>query len=130
MSVTPRQQVPEIDLEIVGGGRFVLSRQTPRNFTMVVVYRGIHCPICKSYLSDLNRRAEEFDNLGVRVIAVTSDNAERAAKAKSDWKLDKIDVGYNMPIALGREWGLYVSKGLSDQEPGGIYPARSIPGGS
>jgi peroxiredoxin len=117
MSVTPRQQVPEIDLEIVGGGRFVLSQQTPRNFIMVVVYRGIHCPICKSYLSDLNRRAEEFDNLGVRVIAVTSDNAERAVKAKNDWKLDKLDVAYNMPIALGREWGLYVSKGLSDQEP-------------
>lgn len=117
MTVTPRQIVPDIALETVGGSRFVLSEQTPQAFTMVVVYRGLHCPICKNYLSDLNRRIDEFAALGVRAIAVTSDNAERAEKAKNDWKLDRLDIAYDMPISLGREWGLYVSKALSDQEP-------------
>lgn len=117
MSVTPRQIVPDIALDIVGGGRFVLSEQTPKAFTMIVVYRGLHCPICKTYLSDLNKRIDEFDALGVRAIAVTSDNAERAEKVKNDWKLDRLDIAYGMPIDLGREWGLYVSTAHNDKEP-------------
>tara|TARA_R110002110_G_scaffold314364_2_gene527547 strand:- start:4442 stop:4954 length:513 start_codon:yes stop_codon:yes gene_type:complete len=138
MSVTPRQTVPDIDLELAGGGRFVLSEQKASAFTMIVVYRGLHCPICKSYLSDLNRRIEEFGELGVRAIAVTSDSAERAEKAKNDWKLDKLDIACNMLIDAGREWGLYVSRGISDQEPAeflepGLFlvsPDRSLYAGS
>ncbi len=117
MTVIPKQLVPDLDLKLVGGGQFVLSEQKPTNFSLVVVYRGLHCPICKGYLAELNRRIEEFDKLGVRTIAVTSDNAERAGKAKTDWALDKLDIAYDMPISLGREWGLYVSTAISDQEP-------------
>lgn len=117
MTVQPRKPTPDLDLPLVGGGRFVLSAQTPGSFTMLVVYRGLHCPICKGYLADLNRRFEEFSALGVTPVAISSDNAERATEAKVNWKLDKLPVAYEMSIAQGRQWGLSVSHALSDNEP-------------
>ena len=51
----PRQPVPSLDLPLVGGGTWSLAEQKPENFTMVVFYRGYHCPICSRYLGDLNR---------------------------------------------------------------------------
>ncbi len=117
MTLRARTTVPDLDLPTAGGGRFVLSEQKPKSFTMVVVYRGLHCPICKSYLGDLNRRAEEFAALGVIPVAVTSDNAERAEEAKTKWGLDKLPLAYGMTIADGRAWGLSVSRGITDKEP-------------
>lgn len=115
--VKPRLPVPELDLPLVGGGRFSLSREQSTGFTMIVVYRGLHCPICKTYLRDLNGKLADFTAAGVGAVAVTSDTSERAATAKTDWGLDKLRVASDMPIVLGRKWGLYVSRGISDKEP-------------
>ena len=40
----PRQPAPKLDVELVGGENWSLSAQNPQNFTMIVVYRGFHCP--------------------------------------------------------------------------------------
>lgn len=115
--IKPRLAVPELDLPLVGGGRFSLAAEKPAAFTMIVVYRGLHCPICRTYLHDLNGKIGEFGAAGVSAVAVTSDGAERATKAKTQWELDKLRLAYDMPIELGRKWGLFVSKGISDKEP-------------
>ncbi len=115
--VKPRLSVPGLDLPLVGGGRFSLREERPTNFTMIVVYRGLHCPICKTYLRELNDRLSDFEALGVSVVAVTSDPAERAEKAKVEWGLDSLRVAHDLSVELGRKWGLYVSRGISDKEP-------------
>ena len=117
MSLKSRVTVPNLDLPLAGGGRFNLAEQKPAAFTMLVVYRGLHCPICKGYLNDLNRKMGDFEQAGVIAVAATSDNAERAEKAKLDWKLDRLPLAYDMPIDIGREWGLSVSKAIGDAEP-------------
>ncbi len=48
----PRQPVPSLDVPTVGGGTWSLSGQTPEKFTMIVFYRGLHCPICSLYLGE------------------------------------------------------------------------------
>ncbi|MBI1330961.1 MAG: redoxin domain-containing protein [Alphaproteobacteria bacterium] len=115
--IKPRLTVPGLDLPLVGGHRFSLSAEKPAAFTMIVVYRGLHCPICETYLRDLNGKIEEFQAQGVSVVAVTSDGIERAEKAKSEWGLDKLRLAYDLPIELGRKWGLFVSRGISEKEP-------------
>lgn len=115
--IKPRHPVPELNLPLVGGDRFSTSTEQNKSFTLIVVYRGLHCPICKTYLRDLNARAADFSAAGVGTIAVSSDTAERAAKAKTDWGLDALRVASDMPIAAGRAWGLFVSRGISDKEP-------------
>ena len=113
----PNQPIPALDVPLVGGGRFRLPGGHPLLFTMVVFYRGYHCPICKTYLRDLDERFAEFEKLGVAAIAVTSDSEDRATKTVVEWELAKLPVGYGLGIEAGRAWGLFVSNAISDKEP-------------
>lgn len=117
MALKPRQPAPPLEVKTVGGGTWTLKDATPTAFTMVVVYRSLHCPICKTYLGDLEAKLPEFARRGVETIAVSVDTAERAAKAKSEWGLANLKLGYGLPIATARDWGLFVSHAQKDSEP-------------
>ena len=104
-------------LALVGGDSWRLGANPPKNFTMLVVYRGLHCPICKGYLNVLDGKLGAFASLGVEVVAASSDIAEKAAKTKTDWGLAALPLAYGLPIAKARDWGLYVSKAIKDTEP-------------
>lgn len=117
MTLKPRQPVPDLDLPLAASGRFSLKTEKPDAFTMLVFYRGLHCPICKTYLADLETKLGAFREAGVSATAVTSDPQDRAEQAKKEWGLQNLPIAYAMPIALGREWGLSVSNGISDKEP-------------
>jgi peroxiredoxin len=98
----PRKPVPTLEFDTVGGGRWSLAAQKPQNFTMVVFYRGLHCPVCRRYTS-------EFDKRGVSTCMTSTDSRERAAEAKEKWGLPNLTVGYGVSIDKAREWGLYIS---------------------
>lgn len=117
MTFKPRQPVPGLDLPLAGGGRFLLKSEKPDAFTMLVFYRGLHCPICKAYLADLDAKVSAFAETGVTAVAVTSETRDRAEQAKTEWALPNLRLAYAMPITLGREWGLSVSNGISEKEP-------------
>ena len=105
----PRQPVPELEVATVGGGTWRLNENPPETFTLVVFYRGLHCPICGNYMRDLARRAPELAELGVDVVVISGDSEERAAKAKADWGIEELTVGYGLSLDKAREWGLFIS---------------------
>ncbi len=107
----PRRPVPSLSVATVDGGQWTLADQHPEHFTLVVVYRGLHCPICAAYLRDLDARLPEFARRGVSVVAISSDDAARAATAKEKWKLGNVTVGWGLDLDTARRWGLYISSG-------------------
>jgi len=109
MSIKPRQPVPALEFNLVGGGRWSLAEQTPQNFTMVVFYRGFHCPICRRYTTELNNMIADYDKRGVSTVITSTDPKDRAEQAKAQWGLPNLKVGYGVSIDKAREWGLYVS---------------------
>jgi len=109
MRLIPRQPVPALEFDTLEGGRWKLAEQKPGNFTMVVFYRGLHCPICRRYTSELNGLAGEFAKRGVGIVLASTDTKERAAEASQKWGLPDLTVGYGVSIEKAREWGLYVS---------------------
>ncbi len=109
MTMKPRQPVPTLEFDTVGGEHWSLAAQKPQNFTMVVFYRGLHCPICRKYTSELNGMIEDYDKRGISSVITSTDPKERAEQAKSQWGLPKLTVGYGVSIEKAREWGLYVS---------------------
>ena len=117
MTIKPSQPAPELDVATLDGERFRLSERSPDAFTMIVFYRGHHCPICKPYLRDLDRKLEEFETFGVDVIAVSTDTEERAARSKEEWELGRLTIGYRLEVAKAREWGLFISRGIKESEP-------------
>lgn len=105
----PRQSVPDLAIDLVGGGRWRLAEQRPENFTLIVFYRGRHCPQCQRQLVDLNRKMSEFARRGVDAIAISTDTRDRAEDAKTAWGLDSVPIGYGLPLWAARGWGLFVS---------------------
>ena len=119
----PRQPVPSLNVPTVGGETWQLGDQTPENFTLVVFYRGFHCPICATYLGDLEKKLDEFEKRGVSVVAISSDSRERAERSKNEWGLENLTVGYGLELGKAREWGLYISASRGKTSAGVDEPA-------
>lgn len=85
------------------------------NWRVLVVYRGKHCPRCKTYLNILNGLLGEFSASHITVAAVSADPAEKAqaSTAENGWKFP---VAYGMTIAQMKALGLYISEPRSPQE--------------
>ena len=114
--LTPGQMTPALTLPLAGGGTWDLAAQTPALLSMIVVYRGYHCPVCKGYLQKLNALAADFAAQVVSLVAVSMDSAERAASAKAEWALDHLPIAYGMSEATAQAWGLWVSASIKEAE--------------
>ena len=119
----PRKPVPALEFDLVDGGHWSLAAQKPQNFTMVVFYRGLHCPVCQRYTSELNGMIEDYNKRGVSTVITSTDSKERAAEAKRKWGLPNLTVGYGMTIEKAREWGLFVSTSRGQTSAGIEEPA-------
>jgi len=115
--IKPRTKVPEIDVDLVNDTQWKLSEQTPENFTMVVFYRGKHCPICKKYLEELQSKLDKFTNRGVNVIGISANTEKLGKETYDSWDIPDIPIGFEFSIEKAREFGLFISKGISDEEP-------------
>lgn len=124
MALKPKQPTPALDLPLTAGGRFNLQEQSPQAFTMLVFYRGLHCPACKAYLQELSETLSQFTDIGVSPVAISADGAERAKQSYSEWGLGDLPVAYDLSIDAARAWGLFVSEAIKDGEP----PVFSEPG--
>ncbi len=116
-NVLPRKEVPELTVDTVNGMIWNLRDQKPKNFTLVVFYRGLHCPVCKSYLEELNSKIDKFRDRGVNVICISTNSASLAEKTATEWDIEKLTLGYEFPIENAREWDLYISDAINDKEP-------------
>lgn len=105
----PRQPAPALAVDTLAHGRFDLQAARPERFTLLCFYRGLHCPICATYLKDLERLAPEFAARGVEAIAISSDGAERAGEMAKKVGASALRIGYGLPLPKAREWGLYIS---------------------
>lgn len=108
----PRQAVPALRVQTLDHGTYELSAETPKALSLVVFYRGLHCPICGLYLKDLDSKLAAFAENGVDAIAISSDTAQRAREAHGSWKLEHLRVGYGLDTETAKAWGLYFSNGI------------------
>ncbi|PEN13303.1 alkyl hydroperoxide reductase [Longibacter salinarum] len=119
MPTTPRsrQSAPALSFPTIGGGNWSLQDQSPENFTLIVFYRGLHCPVCKSYLETLSDVQSDYADLGVEMAAVSMDTKSRARKTRMDWGIGDYPLGYNLDLETANAWGLYLSEGIKEGEP-------------
>lgn len=120
----PRQPVPALSVPTTAGTIWTLNAAPPAGFTMVVFYRGLHCPICGRYLAEIEARLDEFLQRGVEVAAISADPPERAAESLTKWKLSRLALGHSLPLEVARRWGLYISRGRV--RPGAALPEPAL----
>ncbi|MBU1253576.1 peroxiredoxin-like family protein [Qipengyuania sp. DY56-A-20] len=124
--LTPATTAPDLDLPLTIDARFVLSDQRPDAFTMLVFYRGSHCPICKRYLTQLGGRLEEFTRRGINVFAVSMDSPERAASAHKEWDTRDLPLAHSLSEDQARQWGLFLSQARPDSEEPEVFSEPAL----
>ena len=106
--------MPKMSLAKVGGGTADIGGKRDK-WQAVVVYRGLHCPLCKRYLTTLNSLVEGFHAINTEVIAVSADPKEKAETEKQELDLG-FEVAYDLSQDQMRALGLYISNPRSPQE--------------
>lgn len=105
----PRQTTPNLSLPTLDHGIFDLAKDTSERGTVICFYRGLHCPICATYLTELEKRVADFAERGVKTIAVSSDGQERARAMADKIGAEALRFAYDLPLPVAKEWGLYIS---------------------
>ncbi|MGR3661237.1 MAG: redoxin domain-containing protein [Paracoccaceae bacterium] len=97
------------------GGGAVAVGGVRENWTLLVVYRGKHCPRCKKYLNILNGMRDQWRNAGFDIVVVSADTKEKA-------EADLEEFGWGFDLAYGllegqmSTLGLYVTEPMSPSE--------------
>lgn len=114
--ITAGSPFPAVSTAKLGGGTLELGKpQGGHDWQMVVVYRGKHCPMCTTYLKDLNAKLPDFHNLGIDVVAVSADPQDKA-QDQIDLVNPDFAVGYDLSVDQMQQLGLYVSHPRSSEE--------------
>lgn len=117
---------PKTDVAGLGGAAITLGAPAGgHDWQMVVVYRGLHCPLCKNYLSKLQELEPDLNALGVDVVAVSGDPQEKA-QAFADEKDLSIAMGYGLSVDQMKTLGLYISEPRSAQETDRPFPEPAV----
>jgi len=95
------------------------------DWMMIVVYRGVHCPLCTMYLNKLEGLIAGLADIGVDVAAVSADSREQL-----EAHLEKLDVNYPFYYGLTLEQmtalGLYISVPRSEKETDHLFPEPGV----
>lgn len=91
--VKPADKFPDIDFNLVGGGTRKIQDWTGK-WAMLIVYRGNHCPRCKSYVAKLQTLAKAYADRGVELLLASTD-PESVAQRTID------ENGWTLPVAYG-----------------------------
>ncbi len=119
----PRKKTPGLSVNLVGGGTFNLETDGLTRGTVVCFYRGLHCPICATYLGELERLSGEFAERGVATIGVSSDGEDRAKDMADKIGAKDLRIGYGLGLDVAKDWGLYISAGIGKTSIGIEEPA-------
>lgn len=105
----PRQKTPDLSVQTLDHGQFDLSSDNSERGTVICFYRGLHCPICANYLTELEKRVSDFAERGVSTIAISSDGEERTRAMADKISAKGLRFGYDLGLDTARKWGLYIS---------------------
>ncbi|MGV8858655.1 redoxin domain-containing protein [Rhodoglobus sp.] len=121
MTILPRTLVPALSLPVVQGGTtddLALGSGVDGRFTLIVFYRGLHCPLCRKQLREIDDSMDELREAGVgRVVAISMDTLKRATISVDDWELTQLPIAHGLTEEQARQWGLFISSGFKKGEP-------------
>lgn len=112
----PGEDVESLRLNLINGTAWALEDQK-HDWNIIVVYRGLHCPVCKSQLQGLKGQIDAFAEADIGVVAVSMDTFEKANQSHKDWSLDSLPIGYELTRDVAESFGLYLSDAINDEEP-------------
>lgn len=106
--------IAPLHLPKLGGGDMIIGG--PRsNWSLVVIYRGKHCPRCKKYLNILSDMQQKWTDAGFDILVASADPVEKAQADQDEFGW-KFDLGHDLSEEQMAALGLYVTEPLSEAE--------------
>jgi peroxiredoxin len=108
---------PSLEISTLSDGNVTLGKPNQKrgDWQLIVVYRGKHCPICKSYLTELNGMLDDFGAINVDVLAISADPQEKAKVSASDIGYNGT-IGYDLSPKQMEQLGAFISEPRSPEE--------------
>ncbi len=115
ITAIPGHRFPSIKLINAKGNAIDLADRNGDRWKLIVVYRGIHCPLCSKYLKTLESLYTEFTQQGIEIMAISADSIEKLSiQIKED------NLSFPMACELSadqmRTLGLFVSEPITSEE--------------
>ena len=110
----PGTKLPDIAFETLDGGRW--TRDPDASMTVIDLYRGLHCPRCRAHLETVAELLPRFGERGARVVAVSMDPRERAERARDEWAVAGLDLGFGLSREDARALRGYLSTSVKEGE--------------
>lgn len=117
--LVPGAAAPSLEIDTVGGPRWILAESQPTTYSIVIFYRGRFCNVCRRYLPEIQAHASALAERGADLVVISADDLETAQATKSDWGLDDLTIGYGLEPQTMLDWGLF----MSEADPGRAMPA-------
>lgn len=99
------EKIPKATLTDVMGKSFDLNKVVAERPTILIIYRGGWCPYCSRQLSGLQQAAPELENLGYRLIAVSTDAPEGLTQSATKEKLSYTLLS-DADLSLSKQLGI------------------------
>lgn len=117
--VKPTESFPDIEFKLVSGGTKRIQDSLGK-WVMLIVYRGYHCPRCKTYVERLHKLEQGYAERGVELLLASTDPLALAERtiAENNWTLP---VAHSMTEAQCRQLALYMTPYEDGYELTGIY---------
>lgn len=119
----PGQPFVPVTFKQLDGSNFTFGG--PGGWQALFVIRGKHCPICKAFLGEIEKRRSAFAELGVSVAAVSADT-EAQTRLTAEAAKPGFPLLYGMDEVTMQGLGLYVSEPRSAQETDHRFPEPAL----
>jgi peroxiredoxin len=118
--VYPNDFAPGLSFQLLSGETFNLSNRNPQNFTIVIFYRGAHCPLCLNHIKEIEEHYQSALDAGLEIVLVSMDTKEKAEMSTKDIA-KAVPVGYAITEETARSWGLYISSGRPNTSEPAVF---------
>ncbi|MFK7997238.1 MAG: peroxiredoxin family protein [Granulosicoccus sp.] len=110
--IKPADPFPPIEFTMMSGETERLSDNNGR-WTVLIVYRGDHCPRCKTYIARLHELADGYAEreVDLRLASMDPEHIARRTIDENGWNLP---VAHSLSVEQCQTLALY----LTDHEPG------------
>ncbi len=87
---------------------------------MLIVYRGYHCPRCKTYIAKLHDLVPAYTERGVDILLASADPEHLASRTvdENGWTLP---VAHSLSVAECQKLNLFLTEHEPDSEIDGLY---------
>ncbi|KAF0676006.1 peroxiredoxin-like family protein [Profundibacterium mesophilum] len=120
--IFPAEKTPELRLPTLSGETFDLSKDGGEKGTLLVFYRGLHCPICAKQLGEMESHAAKFAERGVRLVAISADPEDKARQMAEKAGVSEVTIAHSLDLAAARDdWGLFLSSAREGSEEPALF---------